>query len=300
MPPSSASEICPVSSDTTTATASLSSRQADGRAMPRPELAAHTRVDGQRQEAGGRGDAVLLEDDRAVVQRRAGLEDRHQQVVGQLRVERDAALDVVAQADLTLDRDDRARLLRRQHRGRDDDFLDRLVGRFLAVEIAEERRLAEVRQRAADVGLEDDDRRKRDVDQHVADHPVERLQRRQPRHVEETDDQQRARRHLDRASSPDQFEELVDQDRDDRDVEQVPPADRRAGANRLVRYSGIREVAYRSAMLGCEVLGSRMPAVYAGVRRLRAVRSDRRRGRRRSSRARRGRGRCARRAGCSR
>ena len=86
------------------------------------------------------------------------MEDRHQQVVGQRRVERDAALDVVPQPDLALDGDYRADPLLRQHRGGDDDLLDGLVGHFLVVEVAEERGLAEVRQRAADVGLEDDDR----------------------------------------------------------------------------------------------------------------------------------------------
>ena len=78
--------------------------------------------------------------------------------------------------------------LRRQHRRGDDHLLDRLVGRLLPVEVAEERRLAEVRERAADVRLENHDRRERDVDQHVADQPVDRLQRRQPRHVEQADD----------------------------------------------------------------------------------------------------------------
>ena len=41
---------------------------------------------------------------------------------------------------------------------------------------------------------------KHHVDQHVADHPVESLQRREPRQVEQHDDQQRADRHLNGAS----------------------------------------------------------------------------------------------------
>ena len=49
--------------------------QADRGAMPRPELLAQLRVHRQRQEAGGRRDAIVLHDDRAVVQRRRRLED---------------------------------------------------------------------------------------------------------------------------------------------------------------------------------------------------------------------------------
>ena len=56
-----------------------------------------------------------------------GLEDAQQQIVRQDRVERDAALDVVAQADLPLDRDDRADALRGQHARGDDQLLDRFL-----------------------------------------------------------------------------------------------------------------------------------------------------------------------------
>ena len=167
------------------------------------------------------------------MQWRPGLKDGGQQVVRQLRIDGDAALDVVPQADLTLDRDDRSCLLRRQHRRRDDDFLDGLPGRFLTIEVAEERRLAEVRQRAADVGLEDHDGREDHVDQHVADHPVEGLQRGEPRQVEQHDDQQRAYRHLNGTSSPDQFQELVNQ------IETIAMSSRShqptGGRSRLVR-----------------------------------------------------------------
>ena len=202
--------------------------QADGGPVPRAQLAADARVHGERKETGRRRDAVLLEDHRAVVKRRPRVEDRDEQVVGETRIQRNAALDVVPQPDFALDGDDRSHALRRQHGRGHDDLFDPLVGRLLAVEIPEERRLAEMRQRAADIGLEDHDRRKCHVHQHVADHPVHRLERRQPRDVEQADDEERAHRHLDGAGPPDQFQELVDQDGDDRDVQQIPPPDRRA------------------------------------------------------------------------
>ena len=71
--------------------------------MARPELLAQLRVHRQRQEARGGGDAIVLDDDGPVVQRRLGQEDAQQQIVGQDGVERDAAFDVVAEPDLPLD-----------------------------------------------------------------------------------------------------------------------------------------------------------------------------------------------------
>jgi hypothetical protein len=62
--------------------------------MARPQLAIDARVGGERQEARGGGNAVALDDDRAVVQRREALKDADQQVVGQPGFEQDAALDV--------------------------------------------------------------------------------------------------------------------------------------------------------------------------------------------------------------
>ena len=115
------------------ATASFSSVRPIAARCRDAELLAQPRVDRQRQEAGRRGDPIVLDDHRAVVQRRRRLEDADEQVVGQHGVERNAALDVVAQADLPLDDDDRADPLRRQHAGRDHELLDRLVGRSRAL-----------------------------------------------------------------------------------------------------------------------------------------------------------------------
>ena len=95
----------PVSSDTTMARIVLFG-QAEGRAMPRSELLAQLWIDRQRQKARGRRDAIVLNDHGAVVERRVQLEDAHQQVVRHHGIERDAALDVIAQADLPLDGDD--------------------------------------------------------------------------------------------------------------------------------------------------------------------------------------------------
>ena len=112
--PSSTSEMLPVSSDTTIATASFSSVRPSAARCRVPSSRLTRGIHRQRQKAGGGRDAVALDDGRAVVQRRSGLKDARQQVVGDHRVERNAPFDVVAQADLPLDHDDRADPARRQ------------------------------------------------------------------------------------------------------------------------------------------------------------------------------------------
>ena len=174
----------PVSSETTRATASHSSVNpiAARCRVPSSRLTRGLTVSGRKHAAAAIRDSWMM-----IAPSCSGdffLKDRDDQVVGERRVERDAAFDVVPQADLALDDDDGADPLRRQRRRRDDELLDRFVGRLLAIEIPEKRRLAEVRERAADVGLEDDDRRKGDERQHVPDHPVQGLERRQARDVE--------------------------------------------------------------------------------------------------------------------
>src|SRR5262249_60447202 len=106
---------------------------------PRAEILAETRVDGERQEARRGGNSIGLDDHRAVMKRRSGLEHAGEQVVGDRRIERDSALDVVAKADLPLDDDDRADAARGERAGGDDELLDRLVGALRALEVPEER-----------------------------------------------------------------------------------------------------------------------------------------------------------------
>ncbi len=113
--PSTTMEMLPVSSDTTTAIESFSSVSPMAARCRDPSSLPELRIDRQRQEAGGCRDAVLLDDHRPVVQRRRGLEDCQHQVIRHLRVERNAALDIVPQPDLPLDGDDGADALRGQH-----------------------------------------------------------------------------------------------------------------------------------------------------------------------------------------
>ena len=77
------------------------------RAVARAVLLRELGVGGQREKAGGGRDALRLDDDGAVVQRSVRGEDADQQVEREPGVEGDAVLDVVAQALLALEDDQR-------------------------------------------------------------------------------------------------------------------------------------------------------------------------------------------------
>ena len=200
-------------------------------AMPRSELAAQSRVDRQRQKTGRGGHAIALHDHRPVVQRRRLLKDADQQVVGHVRVERNAALDVVAQADRSLDDDERAGLLRGHGRGRDDDLLERVVvgdRTIEASEHAEDRRPAEMHERPPDIALHQHDGREHDVADDVPDQPVEGFELKAARQIEEADERGDAHRHLHGMGAANQLQHLVDDDRHNHDVDHVPHGDGRA------------------------------------------------------------------------
>src|SRR5215469_13512367 len=78
-------------------------RDSDACAMTRPELRGKLRVGGEREEACRRSDAVLLDDDGAVVQRSVLEKDGGEQIVRQIAVDSDAAVNVVAEVVLALD-----------------------------------------------------------------------------------------------------------------------------------------------------------------------------------------------------
>ncbi len=167
------------------------------------------------------------------MQRRVGLEDARQQIVGHRRVERNAALDVVAQPDLPLDDDDRPDPACGQCRRRHHQLLDGLIVTRRALEILEELRASEMCQGATDVGLKENDDRKHHVGGEIANHPIDGLEVEPLRDEEQRDQKAAAQRHLHRARTANQQQQLVDQDRDERHVEQIPPRDGGPAANQL-------------------------------------------------------------------
>ena len=82
-----------------------------------------------------------------------------------------------------------------------------------------------MRQRAADIRLKQHDDGKDDVADEVANEPVDGLEMKPARSVEQRDENAAPERHLHRARSFDQLQDFVDQNRHDDDVDEIQPAD---------------------------------------------------------------------------
>ena len=113
-------------------------------------------------------------------------------------------------------------------RDRDHELFHRLVHVGGAVQVAKERRAAEVGEGAPDVGLQQHDQREHAVHREVANQPVDRLEPEPFRQEVDADEEAAAERDLHRAGALDEHEQLVDHHRHDGDVQQVHPLDGRA------------------------------------------------------------------------
>ena len=89
-------------------------------------------------------------------------------------------------------------------------------------------RVSEVGERAADVRLEQHDDREDDVGRQVADDPVDGLELEPLRQEIERKQEAAAQRHLHGAGAANEQQQLVHEERHDRDVEDVRPGDCRA------------------------------------------------------------------------
>ena len=127
MLPPTAKLMAPVSSEQMTAMASVSS------VMPMP---ARWRVPScvesrgfidKRKETGGSSNAILLHDYGAIVKGSAGTEDCSEQIVGKPGIQWNAAFDVGAQTDFTLDHDQGAGLVLREEIGGEHDVVVGIV-----------------------------------------------------------------------------------------------------------------------------------------------------------------------------
>src|SRR5581483_1436688 len=125
-------------------------RETDGGAVARPERLRDRRVRREREEAAGGRDPPVLNDERAVVDRRARDEDARHELLRDLRLEPGSDLDVLVQVDLVLEHDERADAPRSHVGDALHQLFDRLALRD-AVLRGEERARADLRQRAADV-----------------------------------------------------------------------------------------------------------------------------------------------------
>jgi len=174
----------------------------------------------QRQKARRGGDPVPLHDHRAVVQRRVGLEQGHQQVVTQAGVEFVAVLHVALQAGGPLHDDQGAGALRRQgHRRQHDVVHD--AGPLRLEETPEEARLADVGQNLADLGLIDHDDGEDRVGHEVRQEPLDGVKLRGPGDEVNQHQEGDAAGDLGGAGALEQQKEAVDHEGDDEDIQHI-------------------------------------------------------------------------------
>ena len=154
--------IWPLSSDTTTTMASVCSVMPRAALWRVPNRSSGIVVSAEGSSAPAARISVAPDDDRAVVKRRLGREERDQQVRGYVGVEHDAGLGDLLQAGLALDHDQGPVALVRQtfrgtgHLGRDMDDRGLLRRRDQPAKRAQ---TADPVERPPQLRLEDDDQR---------------------------------------------------------------------------------------------------------------------------------------------
>src|SRR5262249_32100459 len=98
------------------------------------------------------------------------IENGHEEVVRERGVEGDSAFDVGLKPNVALDDDKSARLVTRQSRDREHNFVVKLIP-IDTRKTGEQRRLAELRKGASNFMLEDNDDCEHEVRQDVRQHP---------------------------------------------------------------------------------------------------------------------------------
>ena len=129
-------------------------RDAERRAVARAVPARDVGLFSKRQIAARRDYLALVDDDRAVVQRRAGPEYRNQQLFGYVRVEQDGGAPHVLEARVALEHDERADALRLAVEQGLRQLLRALVYLLRAAADLPQMALAELFEHTAQLGLE--------------------------------------------------------------------------------------------------------------------------------------------------
>ncbi len=190
--------------------------------MARAQVLRQVRVLRQRQEAPGLGEAVALDQHRAVVNRGGRQEDREEQLARNAGIEADAAVDVGLEVGLALQGDQGADALGGERLRAAHALLQQAI-LLDRVQKTQQRRLAHVRQGPAQLGLKEDDDDQHDRAEEVLQHPVHRVE---PDPAGgEGDGQQHPQpdEHLDGARAAQQHDEVVKDDGHDQDVQPVLP-----------------------------------------------------------------------------
>ena len=185
--------------------------------MPRPQLRRKHRVHGERQEAGGSGDALSLNDHGPVMQWGAGAKDRGQKIIGDARIQRDAAFDIGAQANVTFYDDQRAGLILRKQICRQNYVV---VGVSFGTRRATEAKPgAQSCEGMANLRLKDHNQRENNIGKQSAEKPVQSAELADAGEIEGKRQDGHAHQHGRGPSAADQHQKLVNDHRHQQNVE---------------------------------------------------------------------------------
>ena len=211
---------------------------ADARAMARAEVAADIVVLRQRQDAARRRNAVIADDDRAVMERRLGEKQVAQQLRGDAGIHDGAALLVFQQRDGALEDDKHARALLGHDlaglHGLLDDAVDLallfLDGKDLADIFA-----AELFEHTPQLRLEHNDQGHKADLQDLVEDIVQQIHVEQLRHTGKDQDDEHALGDPRRTGRPDHHDDLIDEEGYDEDIHDVHDLDGREHRAELLK-----------------------------------------------------------------
>src|ERR1051325_4353291 len=159
----------------------------------------------------------------AVVQRRLRIENAYQQIVAELRVKFDSAVDDIFQTDVALDHDQRTRLGGSKRGGRQDHFVVNALAK-LSVMPSRERHakaIAESDQRLPNLVLKENDDGHADVKQSAAQNKSKRSQILSDGEPVKEGKNSDGSGHGRGASSADEFQNCIHEQEDQNDIREI-------------------------------------------------------------------------------
>ncbi len=228
--PVEATEIEPVSSETSTTSESLSS---DIPMAARCRVPSCLEISGL-SESGRKHPAAATRDPSnnhgAIMQRRPRPEDGDQQVVGKFGIERNPALDIGLQPGLPLHDHQRTDAILRKIFGRHHDIVIDGFG-VVRSEFHQGKVPAEPRKSPADFRLEQNNQRNRHVRHQRGEQPFHHFQPRPLRAPVKKNKQRDGHQHLHGARPAQELEQVIDQSRNNQDVQRCSEVQAREGSH---------------------------------------------------------------------
>jgi len=176
-----------------------------------------------------------VDDDAAVVHRRGGQEDGHQQLVAQASVEPMPGGDEVAQAGIAFENHERADAAFGHVRGGADNFFDILLNDVVGLVKGAFPYLGEG---AADVCLKEDDNHDQDRTKEGFEEPMQGLEFELACEKIDDNNESYADQHLDSPGAADEQHDPVNDERDDQDIDDIQQSHRLKGVKHAKRSVG--------------------------------------------------------------